>query len=133
MLRRTCRANPTTLEFKEIRKEWKARKKAEEAERKAQEEAERQRQAQEAAAAAQNGHGPEPTSAGQAPQPYASGGLPPIRYQPAGSQYPAPPSASVAQQPLPEYSPTSSMHPGYYPPASPYAPPGQQQMYSQRQ
>ncbi|KAI1847807.1 hypothetical protein JX265_009235 [Neoarthrinium moseri] len=121
----------TPEEFKEIRKEWKARKKQEEADRKAAEEAERQRQAQEAAA--HNGApGPE-AAAGQPGQPYGSGSLPPIRYPTAGSQYPAPPS-SVPQQPLPEYtSPTNSMYPGHYPPASPYAAPGQQQMYSQRQ
>ncbi|KAH8653420.1 hypothetical protein BX600DRAFT_483129 [Xylariales sp. PMI_506] len=124
----------TPEEFKEIRKEWKARKKEEEQQRKAAEEAERQRHAQAAAAAhAQNGApGPEGGDGNQPPQPYSGSRLPPIGYQPGGSQYPAPPS-SVPQQPLPDYSPTSNMYPGHYPPASPYAPPGQQQMYNQRQ
>ena len=84
-------------EFKEIRKEWKARKKEEEAQRKAAEEAERQRQAQaqaaaQAAAQAQNG-GPDPQAAeGQGTPSYPTGRqvqLPPIGYQP--TQYSAPP------------------------------------------
>lgn len=46
---RLCNANSNfILEFKEIRKEWKARKKEEEAQRKAQEEAERARQGEQA-------------------------------------------------------------------------------------
>ncbi|KAF7517527.1 hypothetical protein G7054_g13781 [Neopestalotiopsis clavispora] len=122
----------TPEEFKEIRKEWKARKKQEEADRKAADEAERQRQVQEAT---HNGAQAD-AGAGQAAQAYGSS-LPPIRYQPAGgSAYPAPPStAAVPQQPLPEYaSPSGSAYPSQYMPASPYAPPpGQQQMYSQRQ
>ncbi|KAI0127804.1 putative transcriptional regulator [Xylariales sp. AK1849] len=127
----------TPEEFKEIRKEWKARKKEEDQARKAQEEQDRQRHVQQAAAAAahaQNGApGPDGADANQPPQPYSGSRLPPIGYQPAGSQYPAPPSATVPQQPLPDYSPTSNMYPGHYPPPSPYAPPGQQQMYNQRQ
>ncbi|RYP92236.1 hypothetical protein DL770_001655 [Monosporascus sp. CRB-9-2] len=115
----------TPEEFKEIRKEWKARKKEEEAQRKAAEEAERQRQAQAAAAAAaqaQNG-GPDPQATeGPAASSYPPGRqvqLPPIGYQ--QSQYSAPP----------EYSPTSHMYPANYqqPPASPYPPQGQ--MYNQ--
>ncbi|KAK6189263.1 homocitrate synthase lys21 [Pestalotiopsis sp. IQ-011] len=122
----------TPEEFKEIRKEWKARKKQEEADRKAADEADRQRAVQEAT---HNG-GSADASAGQAAQAYGSS-LPPIRYQPTGqSAYPAPPSTTaVPQQPLPEYaSPSNSGYPSQYMPASPYAPPpGQQQMYSQRQ
>ncbi|KAI0022023.1 hypothetical protein F4780DRAFT_778038 [Xylariomycetidae sp. FL0641] len=127
----------TPEEFKEIRKEWKARKKEEEQQRKAAEEAERQRQTQAAAAAAaqaQNGSGdPQAGDAGQSAPSYTASRqvqLPPIGYQP--SQYPAPPSATVPQQPLPEYSPTSHMYGGNYQPASPYAPQGQQ-MYNQRE
>lgn len=124
----------THAEFKEIRKEWKARKKEEEQQRKAAEEAERQRQAAaQAAAHAQNGApGPEGADGAQPPQPYSAGGrqvqLPPIGYSPAS--YPAPPSAGVSH--VAEYSPTSSMYPGNYQPASPYAPQSQQ-MYNQRQ
>ena len=114
-------------EFKEIRKEWKARKKEEETQRKADEE--RHRHA--AAAAAANGptDGQAGPDAGQPPTTYPGNRavqLPPIGYQP--NQYPAPPSAGV-QQPLPEYS-SSYLH--SYPPTSPYGQPGQQ-MYNQRQ
>lgn len=120
-------------EFKEIRKEWKARKKEEEQARKAAEEAERQRQAAQAAAHAQNGApGPEGADGAQPPQPYSAGGrqvqLPPIGYSPAS--YPAPPSTGVPH--VAEYSPTSSMYSANYQPASPYAPQSQQ-MYNQRQ
>ncbi|KAI1777679.1 hypothetical protein F4818DRAFT_321544 [Hypoxylon cercidicola] len=119
----------TPEEFKEIRKEWKARKKEEEQARKAAEEAERQRHVQ---VAAQNGgtdpQGGDPSGA---PSSYtASGRLPPIAYE--TNQYPAPPSATVSQQPLPQYSPTNHIYSGYQQPASPYAP-QTQQMYSQRE
>lgn len=101
-------------EFKEIRKEWKARKKEEEAQRKAEEE--RQRQA--AAAAAQNGdpQGTDgtPTSSYPGSRPVQ---LPPIGYQPG--QYP-PPSAGVPQQPLGDYNNHMYPTPGYQP-HSPYA------------
>ncbi|KAI0145872.1 hypothetical protein F4776DRAFT_380112 [Hypoxylon sp. NC0597] len=121
-------------EFKEIRKEWKARKKEEEQQRKAAEEADRQRHAA-AAAAAQNGAAdPQGGDSGQAPSSYTTSRqvqLPPIGYQP--TQYPAPPSATVPQQPLPEYSPTNHMYSGYQQPASPYGPAQSQNMYSQRE
>ncbi|KAI1082339.1 hypothetical protein F5B20DRAFT_32876 [Whalleya microplaca] len=124
----------TPEEFKEIRKEWKARKKEEEQQRKAAEEADRQRHAQAAAAAAaqaQNGADPQGGDAAQAPSSYSAGRqLPPIGYQP--TQYPAPPSATVPQQQLPEYSPTNHMYSGYQQPASPYAPQNQS-MYTQRE
>jgi hypothetical protein len=114
----------TPEEFKEIRKEWKARKKEEDQQRKAAEEADRQRHAQAAAAAAQaqNG-GPDPQGPeGQASSSYAPGRqvqLPPIGYQPG--QYSA----------APDYSPTNHIYPTNYQqqPASPYPPQGQ--MYSQ--
>jgi len=117
------------IEFKEIRKEWKARKKDEEAARKADEE--RQRQA--AAAAAQNGAPDSQTGADGAQPPTTYGGpgrnvqLPLIGYSPNPNQYPAPPSAGV-QQPLPEYG--SSYIGNSYQPQSPYGQPGQQ-MYGQ--
>lgn len=112
----------TPEEFKEIRKEWKARKKEEENQRKAEEE--RQRQA--AQAAAQNGEpqGPDgpPTSTYPGSRPVT---LPPIGYQP--TQYPAPPSGSVPQQPI-DYQ--NHMYSNYPPPHSPYGQPNQG-MYSQ--
>lgn len=116
----------TPEEFKEIRKEWKARKKEEEAARKADEE--RARQAA-ATAAAQNGAAdPQATSDGTQP-PTTYGGsrnvqLPPIGYSPA--PYPAPASAGL-QQSLPEYG-GNHVYPSYSP-ASPYG--ANQQMYSQ--
>ncbi|KAI0883429.1 uncharacterized protein GGS22DRAFT_190084 [Annulohypoxylon maeteangense] len=124
----------TPEEFKEIRKEWKARKKEEEQQRKAAEEAERQRHAA-AAAAAQNGAGdPQGGDSGQAPSSYTTSRqvqLPPIGYQP--TQYPAPPSATVPQQQIPEYSPTNHMYSGYQQPASPYGPQNQNIYGSQRE
>ncbi|KAM4062307.1 hypothetical protein HRG_009157 [Hirsutella rhossiliensis] len=115
----------TPEEFKEIRKEWKQRKKEEDAQRKAEEE----RQRQQAAAAAQNG-GPEPQGPDGTPTTTYPGSrpvqLPPIGYQPA--QYPAPPSSTVPQQPLPDYN-TSHIYPNY----QPHSPYGQahQSIYSQ--
>lgn len=117
------RANPLT-EFKEIRKEWKARKKEEENARKADEE--RQRQA--AAAAAQNGapdgQGPDgpATSTYPGSRPVT---LPPIGYQP--NQYSGPPSAGVPPQ-LSDYP--NHMYSNYPPPHSPYGQPTQG-MYGQ--
>ncbi|KAK2003704.1 hypothetical protein LX36DRAFT_565631 [Colletotrichum falcatum] len=124
----------TPEEFKEIRKEWKQRKKEEEAQRKAEDERQRQAAAA-AAAAAQNGSGDPQSGAdgSSSASAYASGRqvqLPPIGYQP--SQYPAPPSAGgVAQQPLPEYS-SSHMYSTNYQPQSPYGQPNQS-MYSSRE
>ncbi|KAL5084067.1 C2H2 finger domain transcription factor con7 [Trichoderma cf. simile WF8] len=115
----------TPEEFKEIRKEWKQRKKEEEAQRKAEEE--RQRAA--AVNVAQNGGGdPQaPDGASSAGYPTRPVQLPPIGYQP--NQYPAPPSGNVGQQPMPEYG-ASHMYSNYQP-HSPYAQPSQQNMYSQ--
>ncbi|CAI4219065.1 unnamed protein product [Parascedosporium putredinis] len=77
----------TPDEFKEIRKEWKQRKKEEEAQRKAEEERQRN-----AASAAQNqGQEPGSVDGGQAPPGYPSSRalqLPPIGYQP--NAYPGP-------------------------------------------
>ncbi|KAK8117526.1 Transcriptional regulator [Apiospora kogelbergensis] len=119
----------TPEEFKEIRKEWKQRKKDEEQQRKAAEEAERQRQSNHPAQVQNGAAGPEGADGAQPPQPYSAGRsvhLPPIGYTP---QYPAPPSAGVTN--VPEYSPTNIAYPNYQQPASPYAPPNPQ-MYSQR-
>ncbi|KAK4662186.1 uncharacterized protein QC763_711370 [Podospora pseudopauciseta] len=117
----------TPEEFKEIRKEWKARKKEEEAQRKAEEE--RQRQAAASAAAAQ-GTADSSVADGAQPATTYSGSravqLPPIGYGPA--QYPAPPSAGM-QQPLSEYQSAAHVYPSYSPPTY-----GQtsQPMYNQR-
>lgn len=118
----------TPEEFKEIRKEWKLRKKEEELARKTEEE--RQRQAA-ASAVAQNG-GADSQAASDGTQPpatYASSRtvqLPPIGYQ--APQYPAPPSAGM-QQSMSEYS-GSHVYPSYSPAASPYGQ-GQPQIYGQ--
>jgi hypothetical protein len=84
----------TPEEFKEIRKEWKARKKEEENQRKAAEERERAAAVQ-AQAQAQPGpvDGAAPTDPSQAGQPPSYPGgvrpqLPPIGYQPADGQVP---------------------------------------------
>lgn len=110
----------STTEFKEIRKEWKARKKAEEAERKTREE-EQQRAAQ-----AQGQNDPQGGHDGQQPAVTQYGGarLPPIGYQP--TQYPAPPNVSMAN----EYS-SNYIAAGGYNPTSPYQQ-SHQQVYGQR-
>lgn len=116
------------LEFKEIRKEWKARKKEEEASRKAAED--RERVAAQAAQAGQvDGPGPSDPSQGQPP---AYGGgvrpqLPPIGYQPADnqvpSQYGAPGGGMVYQ---------SNGQMGY-PPNYPHSPYQSGPVYQQRE
>ncbi|PNY24648.1 Uncharacterized protein TCAP_05415 [Tolypocladium capitatum] len=116
--------NHLNAHFKEIRKEWKQRKKEEEAQRKADEERQRQ-----AATAAQNG-GPDPQGQDGTPTSTYPGSrpvqLPPIGYQP--TQYPAPPSGGVPQQSLPDYN-TGHMYSNYQP-HSPYGQPNQN-IYSQ--
>ncbi|GAW22399.1 hypothetical protein ANO14919_119360 [Xylariales sp. No.14919] len=117
----------TPEEFKEIRKEWKARKKEEEQQRKAAEEQERQRQHAAVQAQAQNGGAdPQGTEAGQPTSSYANRQLPPIAYAP---QYP-PSTGTVPQQPLAQYSNGGHMYAENYQPSSYGAPQGQQQMYS---
>ncbi|KAI2630532.1 hypothetical protein GGS21DRAFT_524765 [Xylaria nigripes] len=120
----------TPEEFKEIRKEWKARKKEEDQQRKAAEEQDRQRHAQSTAVAvqAQNGNAdPQATEAGQPTSSYSSRQLPPIAY---GPQYP-PSTGSVPPQPLSQYSNSGHMYADNYQPSPPYG--GQsQQMYNQR-
>jgi hypothetical protein len=91
--------NPSFLtEFKEIRKEWKARKKEEENQRKAAEERERQAAAQ-AQAQPEGGPPADPSQGGQ-PSAYAGGvrQLPPIGYQPAENQVPGQYAAGGAGQ-----------------------------------
>jgi hypothetical protein len=110
-------------EFKEIRKEWKARKKEEENQRKADEERAR---AAAVPSDGQNASDNTPSSGYQ--QPGRSVQLPPIGYQPGAQvpgQYQAP--AGGVQQ-LQEYSNNHLQYSGY--PASPYGAPNQ--MYSQR-
>jgi transcription factor CON7 len=117
-------------EFKEIRKEWKARKKEEENQRKAEEE--RQRQAAQAAGQSEPQNSTEPAQASSAST-YTPGirpQLPPIGYQPAqagqvpSGHYQAPPSGIEQMQ----YG-NNQLYQNY--PQSPY---GQgNQMYQQRQ
>ncbi|KAK3937614.1 putative transcriptional regulator [Diplogelasinospora grovesii] len=109
----------TPEEFKEIRKEWKARKKEEEAQRKAEDE--RQRQAA-ASAAAQDGADP---ATSQPPTTYQSARpvqLPPIGY--GSAPYPAAPASAGIQPPMQEYNGGNHVYPGYQP-ASPYGQPNQ--------
>jgi transcription factor CON7 len=116
------------IEFKEIRKEWKARKKEEETQRKQDEERSRAQ-----ATATQVDGQPDQPQAGQGPayQPGSRPQLPPIGYQSAQagevpSPYPGQPAPMVYQQgngQMGQY--------GQYPP--PHSPYGQQgQVYQQR-
>ncbi len=115
-------------EFKEIRKEWKARKKEEDTQRKQEEERSRAQ-----AAATQVDGQPDQPPPGQGPtyQPGSRPQLPPIGYQSAQggevpSPYPGPQGGMVYQQgngQMGQY--------GQYPP--PHSPYGQQgQVYQQR-
>lgn len=113
----------TTLEFKEIRKEWKARKKEEDNQRKADEERQR------STGGGSQGDG-QSAEAAQAPtgQAYGAGvrpHLPPIGYAPAGSQAPAPYPAAVDQM---YQQNNGQVYSGY--PHSPYV--QGQQMYGSR-
>jgi transcription factor CON7 len=118
----TCANLPISLaEFKEIRKEWKARKKAEEAERKQrEEEAARNAQAQ-GQSDPQGGHDGQQSAPVQQ---YGGARLPPIGYQP--TQYPAPPNVSLPNEYSNNYVPT-----GGYSATSPYQQ-SHQQVYGQR-
>ncbi|KAM7223653.1 hypothetical protein V8F06_001127 [Rhypophila decipiens] len=116
----------TPEEFKEIRKEWKARKKEEEAVRKAEEERQRA-----AAASAQSAADPQSATDGNQPPTTYPGSrqvqLPPIGYQAA--QYPAPPSAGI-QGSLPGDYSAGHVYGSAYSPNSPYGAPNPQ-MYNQ--
>lgn len=120
----TCEAALTDprlsyAEFKEIRKEWKARKKAEEADRKAREE--------EQARAAPGPNDPQGAHDGQQTATvggYAATRLPPIGYQP--TNYPAPPNVTMPT----EYS-SNYIAAGGYNPQSPYQQ-SHNQVYGQR-
>lgn len=126
------RANLSHTEFKEIRKEWKAKKKEEDNLRKQDEE----RQRQEAGRAAQDGTPTQPPSAQypaqhMMPPAMSSTQLPPIGYAPAGAQAPQqyagqPQQVDGAQQ----YPPGQIYANGGYP-QSPYGQSGP--MYQQRQ
>jgi hypothetical protein len=115
-------AKRTPEEFKEIRKEWKARKKEEEQQRK---EADSAR----AAAVPADGQPPESAPPQGAYPPGRSVQLPPIGYQPGAqvpNQYQAPAAGGVQQ--LQEYGNNHAMQYSGYP-ASPYGAPTQ--MYNQ--
>jgi hypothetical protein len=119
---------PFATEFKEIRKEWKARKKEEEAQRKAAEERERAAAAQ--AAQANQVDAPGPTDPAQAQPPAYAGGvrpqLPPIGYQPADGQVPGQYGGAGGIV----YQGNGQMA---YPPNYPHSPYGQSgQVYQQR-
>ncbi|KAL4979905.1 hypothetical protein BDW66DRAFT_83748 [Aspergillus desertorum] len=120
----------TPEEFKEIRKEWKQRKKEEEAQRKVAEERERAA----AAAAVQSqidasGGAPDLSQGGQPPQ-YPGGvrpQLPPIGYQPADGQAPGQYGAGASGMP---YQGNGQVG---YPPNYPHSPYGQSgQVYQQQ-
>jgi hypothetical protein len=110
----------TPEEFKEIRKEWKARKKEEENQRKAEDERAR------AAAGPPDGQSAgDPAAAPGYQQSGRAVQLPPIGYLPGGqvpAQYQQTPSASGVQQ-LAEYGNNHIQYSGY--PASPYGAPSQ--------
>ncbi|EFE36284.1 C2H2 transcription factor (Con7), putative [Trichophyton benhamiae CBS 112371] len=125
-----CSKPASWWKFKEIRKEWKARKKEEDNQRKAAEE--RERAAAQANQVDSNGA---PSGSGQPSQPttsYAAGvrpQLPPIGYQPADGQVPgqygAPPGGLV-------YPPGNGQMPATYSPSYPHSPYGQgSQVYPQ--
>lgn len=107
-------AKRTPDEFKEIRKEWKARKKEEEAQRKAAEE-EARRRAQDDGSAAAAGTDAQPSATGS---PYVAG-MPPQRQLPPPLTYQ--PNVSVA---------TNGVH--YSPTAAPTAPMESMQQYTQQ-
>ena len=115
-------------EFKDIRKEWKLRKKEEDALRKQEEERHRQ-QAAAAHAHAQNGgdpSGPDGSSSG-----FAGRQLPPIGYQQNQYPSPAPPSAGLQQPPIGDYNSSYMQQHANYQPQSPYGQPNPS-VYNQR-
>lgn len=125
----------TVTEFKEIRKEWKARKKEEENARKAAEERERAAVAQ--SQGPENNAPPDPnvTTAQQPPQPasYPAGvrpQLPPIGYQPADGQVPNQYGTSTGNGLV--YQNGNGQMPASYPANYPHSPYAQQsQVYQQ--
>ncbi|KAK4542584.1 hypothetical protein LTR36_006632 [Oleoguttula mirabilis] len=122
----------TPEEFKEIRKEWKAKKKEEDNSRKQEEERQRQEAARSGQDQAQQQGPPGPYGPHGMMPPQMGGGpqLPPIGYQPAGSQGPAqyqqPQQVDGAQQ----YGSNGQMYGPQSYPQSPYAQGGLQ--YQQR-
>lgn len=107
----------TPEEFKEIRKEWKARKKQEEAERKAVEEEARRSSAEGGQPSEAQNQAPTPAPVSSAqytpvpprqlppPLPYANAPVP------ANVHYPAAPTA--AMEPMPQYSQQQQVYPAY--------------------
>jgi transcription factor CON7 len=121
-------------EFKEIRKEWKARKKEEESVRKAEDERARQAQAAQQAQQVDN-QGPDPQHVPQSGYQQNGGrpSLPPIGYQGADSQHqgqyaPQQPNSMAYPQQNGQMQPPYG---GY--PQSPYGQQGQGAMYGQRE
>lgn len=119
----------TPEEFKEIRKEWKARKKEEENQRKAAEERERAAAAAQAQQQVDSGAAPDPSQGGQPPS-YPGGvrpQLPPIGYQPADGQVPGQYGAAGAGMVYPQGNGQMA-----YPANYPHSPYGQSnQVYQQ--
>ena len=117
----------TDIEFKEIRKEWKARKKEEDTARKQAEERDRASAAQQQV----DGHGPDPSQQVQGQQ-YPQGGrpqLPPIGYSPAEGQVPGQ-YANQQGMMYPQGNGQMQYPPANYP-HSPYTQ-GSQNVYQQR-
>ncbi|KAI6716299.1 hypothetical protein JHW43_001077 [Diplocarpon mali] len=115
---------PRPTEFKEIRKEWKARKKEEETQRKAEDD-----RARAAVVPAEGQASSDNAAPAGYQQPGRSVQLPPIGYQPGAQvpgQYQAAPPGGVQQ--LQDYPNSHLQYSGY--PASPYGAPNQ--MYNQR-
>lgn len=119
-----------TTEFKEIRKEWKARKKEEENQRKAAEERERAAAAAQAQQQVESGAAQDPSQGAQPPS-YPGGvrpQLPPIGYQPADGQVPGQYGAAGAGMVYPQGNGQMA-----YPANYPHSPYGQSnQVYQQR-
>lgn len=119
-------AKRTPDEFKEIRKEWKARKKDEETQRKRDEEERKAAVTQADGQPGQPGQ-PDQSQAGQGPsyQPGSRPQLPPIAYQSQGGEvanpYPGQQGGMVYQQGNGPMGPYAQ----YPPPNSPYGQPGQ--------
>ncbi|KAL9053871.1 MAG: hypothetical protein Q9162_004518 [Coniocarpon cinnabarinum] len=129
----------TPEEFKEIRKEWKQRKKEEENQRKADEERARQQAAQQQPQHPDGPHTTGPDGAGQ-PQHASAGGygqggvrqLPPIGYAPASGQVASQYSgqAQAGMEGMPQYPGGQVPYQPNYPPPSPYGQQPPNQMYA---
>lgn len=128
------------VEFKEIRKEWKARKKEEENQRKVEEDRQRQQAIQQPPQHPDTPHTSGPDS--QAQQHPSAGGygqgvrqLPPIGYAPASGQVAGQygGQAQPGMEGMPPYPGNQVPYQANYPPASPYGQQGPNQMYAHPQ